>query len=208
MNQPVSKFHMAHARATHGKIEGQANYITQVAADLLKIANDNVQRLPEDTFREVFLPLFAGLPLKYPEHANVAGWISIAGSPYKEVDIFDPKTNTVLFRCPPLFDYNAINPVRDTQDRGQKPIFDIVRMADQLTNLHPNQGIAFMTRELGKRALTMNTSARLMPNIKRWNDVFARYGLTPNGQPLESISPAVTAQATAGPGPDAEYEDF
>lgn len=208
MNQPVSKFHAAHARATYGKEEGQANYINQVALDLKKIADENVARLPEDMFKEVFLPLFAGETLKYPEQSNIAGWIGIAGSAYKEVDIFDPKTNQVLFRCPPLFDYNGINPVRNASDRSQRPIADIVAMADQLANLHPNQGVAFLTRELGKRALTMDSSAKLAQHVIRWNAVFARYNRASLTDASGAPTDASSAQGVVGSEPEAQYEDF
>jgi hypothetical protein len=208
MNQPVSRFHAAHARVTYGKEEGQANYINQVAADLKEIADANVARLPEEMFREVFLPLFAGEPLKYPEQSNIAGWIGIAGSAYKEVDIFDPKTNQVLFRCPPLFDYNGINPVRNPQDRSQRPIADIVAMADQLANLHPNQGVAFLTRELGKRALTMNTSKQLAQHFIRWNAVFARYGRASLTDAAGAPAATSSTQGVVGSEPEAQYEDF
>lgn len=207
MNAPTNKFHQARARQTHGKEEGKDGFILRIAGDLQQIAEENVAKLPEDIFKEVFLPVLAGdTERKHKE--GIADWISIAGTPYKEVDIFDPKTQKVLFRCPPLFDNKGVNPVRDHSKRGQRPIADIVAMADQLSNLHPNQGIAFLTHELSHRALTMNTGARLAPNVLRWNEVFQRYGRKPLIDVKGSVNLATTEQATQGPGPDAEYEDF
>jgi hypothetical protein len=205
---PISdKFYQARARQIHGKVEGQADYIMRIAGDLNQIAEENVAKLPEDIFREVFLPLLAGdATLKHK--AGIADWISIAGTPYKEVDVFDPATKAVLFRCPPLFDYNGVNPVRDPSNRGQRPVADIVAMADKLTNLHPNQGIAFLTTELGKRALTMNSSSRLAPNVKRWTEVFQRYNRNPLGEVNTAAVAATPEHLVQGPGPDAEYEDF
>jgi hypothetical protein len=207
--QVSPKFHQARARAVHGKDEGQAAFILRVAADLNQIAEENIQRLPEPIFVEVFLPLFAGEELKYPKESTIAGWISIAGTPYKEVDIYDPATNKVLFRCPALFDYNGVNPVRNVADRGARPIAEIVSMAGELTNLHPNQGIAFLARELNKRALTMNTGEKLAPNVARWNVVFARYGRKPFGKENPNAAVAASVQQDSqGPDPDATYEDF
>jgi hypothetical protein len=209
MNAPINqKFHQARARQTQGKEEGQAGFILRVAGELNLIAEDDVSRLPEPIFVEVFLPLFAGEALKHPKESTIAGWISIAGTPYKEVDIFDPATNKVLFRCPPLFDYNGVNPVRNAADRGARPIAEIVQMAGELTNLHPNQGIAFLSRELNKRALTMNTTAKLAPNMQRWSVVFERYGRKSFGKEDTRVSAAPAQQASQGPDPDATYEDF
>lgn len=199
----------AHAKAVHGRDEGKADYIMQCANALQQVANEDVARLPEDIFVEVFLPLFAGEPLKFPKEATIAGWISIAGSPYKEVDVFNKENGQVIFRCPPLFDYNGVDPVRNVKDRSQRPVADIVQMAEQLMNIHPNQSIAFMQRELGQRANKMITGAKLMPNVVRWNQVFTRYGRKPLVEGIPGDPSSVVSQpAQSGPEPDAEYEDF
>lgn len=199
----------AHTKAVHGRDEGKADYIMQCANALQQVASEDVARLPEDIFVEVFLPLFAGETLKYPKEATIAGWISIAGSPYKEVDVFNKETGQTIFRCPPLFDYNGVNPVRNVKDRSQRPVADIVQMAEQLMNIHPNQSIAFMQRELGQRANKMITGAKLMPNVVRWNQVFTRYGRKPLVEGIPGDPSSVVSQpAQSGPGPDAEYEDF
>ena len=199
----------SHQRAVHGREEGKADYILQCANALKEVANEDVARIPEDIFVRVFLPLFAGETLEFPKEATIAGWISVAGSPYKEVDVFNKETGDVLFRCPPLFDYNGVDPVRNLKDRSQRPIADIVQMADKLMNIHPNQSIAFLQRELGQRANKMNTGAKLMPNLVRWNQVFARYGRKPLVEGLPGgTSVAEPQPAQSGPEPDAEYEDF
>jgi hypothetical protein len=208
--QSLDKWRASVARAGAGKEEGQADFITKVAQDLNVIAEETMARLPEDIFIEVFLPVLAGDPPETRKHKEgIADWISVAGSPYKEVDIFDPKTNQVLFRCPPLFDYNGINPVRDVRDRGQRPIADIVNRAEQLNQLHPNQGLHYLKQELGQRLLTMNTGAKLAPNVLRWNAVLQRY----NRKPLVEVKGSVpttpgASQGGSGPSPDDQYEEF
>lgn len=63
------------------------------------IDNPIVNRLPEHIFREYFLPCWLGKisPLNW-----VTEWISVAGTAASEVDIFDPKTNQILFRVPSI----------------------------------------------------------------------------------------------------------
>lgn len=212
-------------RAGAGTDEGKPDYIKDVAASLEEIASTDVARLPEDTFREVFMPLFTKLfqrlllpaqgmddaaPLKYPKESTVAGWISVAGTPYREVDIFDPTLGTVLFRCPPLFDQNGVNPVRQAADRVNPPIAEIAAMSEKLRLVHPHQSEAYLVRELSKRTIFMNAGAQLANNVIRWNDVFKRYGRQFRiGQVNTDSTPSSSVgQPQSGPATEAEYEDF
>lgn len=202
----------ANQRATAGRPEGRPDFINTVFGELNRIAEDDIARLPEDIFIEVFMPLFAGEELKHPKEATIAGWISVAGTPYKEVDIFDKATGKVLFRCPPLFDYNGINPVRSVADRQNRPIAEVAAMAEKLRMIHPKQSEHYLVTELSKRSLLLNSGARLAQNVLRWNEVFKRYGRKPlfevnsNAAPSSSVEQP-QAQA-AKPATEAEYEDF
>jgi hypothetical protein len=209
MNQPANKFQAARARATYGRDEGQANFINTIAASLNVIASQDVARLPEDIFSKVFLPLLAG-DEELPHKVTVADWISIAGTPYKSVDVFEPGTDKVLFRVPPLFDYQGVNPVRDPADRRQTPIQDVVKLADQYSHLHPMAGVNYLRNVLGQRASIMNTSDKLHKHAVVWNEILTRYGRPPLFA-AEQAAAAAPAQAT-GPastqGDEPEYEDF
>jgi hypothetical protein len=215
----------AHERAVAGTKEGHHDYIQGVASMLGQIAEEDVAKLPEDIFVQMFLPLLTRLfsrllapeasakegELKeLPHKVGVADWISIAGTPYKEVDVFDPKTNQVLFRCPPLFDYNGVNPVRQAADRRSVPISEIAAMAEKLRLIHPKQSEAYLVMELSKRTLTMSSGARLAQTVLRWNEVFKRYGrhlsIDVNSNSTPSSSVEQTQQATSTM--EADYEDF
>ncbi len=212
VNPRWNNWQEANARATQGRDEGRADFIQNVAATLNLIAQDDIAKLPEDTFVEVFMPLFANETLKYPKESTIAGWISVAGTPYKEVDIFDVKTNQVLFRCPPLFDYNGINPVRNVADREQRPLSEVAQMAEKLRLIHPRQSEVYLVQELSKRSLLMNSGARLAQNVLRWNEVFKRYGRAPlfevNSNATASSSVEQPQAKHSNPAPEANYEDF
>jgi hypothetical protein len=219
-------WHGTHARAVAGHDEGRSEYINDVSRALTEIAKEDVARLPEDQFREIFLPLFTkffGKLLRLsdeekraplPHQVGIADWISIAGTPYKEVDVFDPKTGEVLFRCPALFDYHGINPVRGAADRANMPIAEIAAMAEKLRLVHPRQSETYLVRELSKRSLFVNSGAKLAETVMRWNEVFKRYGkhLAIPGATVNTSATASSsvgqAQQAASPSMEADYEDF
>jgi hypothetical protein len=209
MNQPLNKFEAARARITHGRDEGQANFINTIAASLNVIASEDVARLPEDLFSKVFLPLLA-CDNELPHKVTVADWISIAGTPYKPVDVFDPATGAVLFRVPPVFDYQGVNPVRDPADRRQTPIQDVVTLADQYSHLHPMAGVNYLRNVLGQRATIMNTSDKLRKHAVVWNEILTRYGRPPLFAAEQSATTPAAPAAGSVPaqGDEPEYEDF
>lgn len=202
----------ANKKATAGKPEGRPDFINMVAGELNRIATEDVAKLPEDIFVEVFMPLFAGEELKHPKESTIAGWISIAGTPYKEVDVFEKTTGKVLFRCPPLFDYNGINPVRKIDDRKNLPLSEVAVIAEKLRLIHPKQSEVYLVQELSKRSILVNSGARLAQNVLRWNEVFKRYDRPPmfevnsNAAPSSSVEQPPSQQQK--PATEAEYEDF
>jgi hypothetical protein len=223
MTSQYNDWHGSHAKAVAGHTEGQRDYIKNVADSLQEIAATDVARLPEENFREQFLPLFTKLFSKLlrltpeelaeplPYKVGVADWISIAGTPYREVDIFDQKTNEVLFRCPALFDFHGVNPVRSAADRVNPPISEIAAMAEKLRLVHPHQSEAYLVRELSKRSIFVNDGAKMADTVMRWNEIFKRYGRTlAIGQAVKTgstVSSSVGEQQ-ARPAMEAEYEDF
>lgn len=215
----------AHAKAVSGHDEGRAEYINDVSSALTQIAQEDVARLPEDQFREIFLPLFKryfwkllgisaedAKAMVLPHQVGIADWISIAGTPYKEVQVFDPRTGEVLFTCPALFDYNGINPVRRADDRVNMPVAEIAAMAEKLRLVHPKASERYLVTELSKRSLFVNSGAKLANTVMRWNEVFKRYGMQ-LAIPGATVNTSVTASSSVGqqqasPSMEADYEDF
>jgi hypothetical protein len=206
MNKPVSKSQAAFDRVARSEL-GQGGYINMVAQQLNVIAEETVARLPENIFAQVFLPLLAG-DKELQHKASIADWISIAGTPYKSVDVFDPTTGKVLFRVPPVFDYNGVNPVRDPADRRQKAIAEVVHLAEQYTNIHPMQGVNYLRNVLGQRALIMNSNQKLAKHVLVWNEIFKRYNRPPLGATEGVNNTPEQAGPVSTPGEEPEYEEF
>lgn len=226
MSGNYNNWREAHAKAVAGHDEGRSEYINDVSRVLGEIAKEDVARLPEDQFREIFLPLFTKYFAKLlkltpeekaaplPHQVGIADWISIAGTPYKEVQIFDPRSGQVLFVCPALFDYNGVNPVRSASDRENMPVAEIAAMAEKLRLVHPKASERYLVQELSKRSLFVNSGAKLADTVMRWNEVFKRYGrmlAIPGATVNTSATPSSSvgqAQPAASPSTEASYEDF
>jgi hypothetical protein len=211
--KPTSEVPSTEARVAPAATQ-PGNFICSVAQSLCEISAEDVARLPEDQFVNVFLPLLAGdTELPYP--ATIADWISIAGSPYKCVDVFDNSTGEILFRVPPFFDYHGVNPVRNISKRGgagrpDQPAFtDIIATAANLAGLHANQARAFVEQSLRSRAKLMDSNVLLARHVLQFNAILKRYGRKPLF--AESEQAAIAAREAAArescAAPDV-YEDF
>lgn len=129
-------------------------------------------QMPEDMFRDYFLPYFTNKVPISTQPAVITQWISIAGTPMSEIDVVDT-VGTVLFTVPSLFDTTMINTaVRDVGDS----IADISAEFDLRNNNIPSAAQTFLTNQL------LRKSSKIDPTVNnqaqtRWNDIFKRYGI-------------------------------
>ena len=148
-----------------------AGFISEIADQVMN--SFPRARLDELRFREVFLPYFAGddpATLKY--RVDVGNWITVAGGPFAEVDIYD-KQGKVLFVVPPMFDRMAVRP---EQVVGEASIVDMIRTMQGLGNVHPNQAKHYYETQFSKRARDLFNSSNVMKFINDWNKIFEFYG--------------------------------
>jgi len=143
--------------------------INRVGEQLSSIAVNDIPRLQERIFVNVFLPLFAGDENRI-YNATFETWISFAGSAYTNVDVIDVGGN-VLFTVPPLFDRAVINPVNEFNTS----IAHVVTTAGQYARIHPKQGSRYLDSELTRRATIMKIPANILKNLEIWNSIFKRY---------------------------------
>lgn len=140
------------------------------ALNVLRVIEDqDVPRLPERIFKEVFLPLFCG-DAENPYKATFSTWYQFSGSPYTPVDVIDT-AGRVLFRVPPILDKTAINSNPDVR----LSIFDVIATSEQLSKIHPNQGRVYLDVELTKRAKYISVPTDMLETLATWNSIFKRY---------------------------------
>lgn len=151
-----------------------------IAEDEIKQIHADMQRdrpsIPEDVFKHVFLPFFAGTPkeeLKYK--VDIGNWLAVAGNVFQEVDVVDP-AGTVLFAVPPVMDRHANMP-NQSEEAGTIP--SLMMTVEQLRMRSPRQAAAFMDRHLTNQATAMFNPNNILPFLRRWNEIFVRYGYKP-----------------------------
>ena len=147
------------------------NKMRSISEQLAAVEKIDVVRMPESVFVAGYLPLFCG---EDNPRYNVTFdmWKTYAGGVFNEVIVIDD-TGKELFTVPPLFDRAYITTLVKEQTRS---LTDVITTAEQYALIHPVKGNAYLDRELSNRALLMNSSMNVSSNVKRWNEIFRRYG--------------------------------
>lgn len=177
--------------------------INSIAEDIQQANEDDVPRLKESVFREVFLPFFAGdADRKYK--AVAADWLRIAGTSRRPVDIVSDTSNDVLFRVPGFLDSEYINTTR----RDDLPSLVHVAMTfQQLTDVSPPQGQQYLNAQMARRQMVEVKPEVVAKYFATWDAIFKRYGragfLPDKEIPTEPVStPSSNAESILG------YETF
>lgn len=133
------------------------------------------KKLPEELFVTYFLPMFAGLET-HPD-VNIGRWVSIAGTPFAEVDIINQHGQT-LFTVPPIFERNVI----DTTKVSDMSIQSVTATYELLLQQSPHRAIKFLEHGLDK----IDKSKDLMKwkglYADKMKPIFERYNVVPSWQ--------------------------
>ena len=140
---------------------------------LVEAPSKEISPLPEAIFVHMFLPFFAGEKKLSDDPSILGKWISVSGSPTKEVQIIDSDMNP-LFIVPALADTSIIDVVNEND--GQ-PFFNIIMNYELHKNQLPIVGTNYLNRTINDRfeSLTKKSTA-YVENEKKWIAIFVRYG--------------------------------
>lgn len=164
--------------------------ILDIGATLIDPKTEDLTRVDERRFVAVFLPMFAGdAEQPYLNHgANIDTWRKIAGGPNKEVVIIADNGGE-LFRVPPLFDMEALQPLGTTNiGRGIPSISDMLARANLIAKQGKRAYDTFVEDELARRSFMFSDKKHEDEYIERWNAIFTRYN-----RPLISKTPTGSA---------------
>ncbi len=127
---------------------------------------------PEYLFKSTWLPFFAGLTDEISgKKATISDWLDVAGTAYNEVDIVD-QDGKVLFTVPPLLRDTPLMEKRHPNDTMREAMAEYINYA----SLHPKMGKAYLEKVISSKIPRKPADVRY---IRRWNDIFVRYGLPP-----------------------------
>lgn len=166
-------------------------------AQLIKMEETELTRLPEPHFRDKLLPIVQAWR-RYPGEVDISTYLAVSGGPQRPIDVIDHLTGEVLFRAPPLL---------GTLDLMTKEHRQIFRTINHATLVEANQHAAVADRVLYEGLSTAEPTAHGMVRdaIAQWNFIFARYGLEPLTAGATANNAAADPTATSEP---FDQEDF
>ena len=160
-------------------VKRHADEIKSIASDIDSILdNEPKAKIKEDIFKNVFLPFFLGEENLY--NVGLGNWETLAsngitgpGGLYREVDVVD-ENDVVLFTVPPIYDREAIKPVKLSDNIALEDLFKRAEIYGTIKPGLQAKGLSVIfTNLLDKMRVSENNSTSF---IKRWLDIFERYG--------------------------------
>lgn len=147
-----------------------ADFIT----DMMEQIKEPVKRIPENVFREIFLPVFAGLDPDLEKRTGefTAHWAGVVGSAMEPADIVDVQGNK-LFTVPPLYDNTRLN--TEDQKFGVESYRHIFGSLIDNASVNPRAAVGEFSE-----AATKRLDALIKPAVEQrnpWEEVFSYYNL-------------------------------
>lgn len=134
---------------------------------ILSHEENDVALIPEQVFKTTILPMIAN---NDETSADFQGWLIIAGSWRRPIDVTDDQSGEVLFRVPALVGENDL-PI---EQQGVNSAYEVIQNARRKMRTLPKAGEEHLIRGLRPR---IRVRGDLTENQKRWNYIYERYGL-------------------------------
>lgn len=147
-----------------------ADFITEM---MTQIKEPN-RRIPENVFREIFLPVFAGLDPDMEKRTQefTAHWAGVVGSAMEPADVVDVQGNK-LFTVPPLYDSSRL--MVDEKGSGTGSYRHIFGSLIENASVNPTAAAGEFSAAASDKLNRIIKSEPLTNNP--WGEVFSFYGL-------------------------------
>lgn len=187
-NQPESPEAMA-ARINEAINHGHYEDSEHVIVDLMKEIEKRPQ-IPENVFRELFLPHFAGTSKDGEAGMRnaIEHWTGLVGG-NTEAELIDTAGNVSVI-VPPLFDDNMIsNNYKTSLSRVVENAMNAYADDAKQLPARANAELAVTSAEIVSDVLKNNAQA-VEKNTQAWANLFAHFGLLPKTSENSSVGPA------------------
>lgn len=183
-------------RVRQNNMESLARSTNQTFEALVVEPSREKSRIPEQTFKDHFLPYFSGQANVSDNPDVLPMWVGIAGSPSSEVSVVDQSGN-VLYDVPAIMDLSII-------DSSRRKLGESLSNIYSQYELHSNQlpvvGERYLVEAMERKTSTLfKESEQFTNNSKRWNNIFERYG-------IKQEEPVVEKKALPKSGEDLDVE--
>lgn len=157
---------------------------------ILEQERTDAAQITEKVFKVTILPMIANQDEK---QADFSGWLTIAGTWRRAIDVTDDKTGDVLFRVPALVGANDM----PTEQQGTNSAYEVIQNARRKMQSVPRAGEEHLIR--GLRPRINAKGGELTENQKRWNYIYKRYGLDFQAGNSTETAESTTGDKAAGP---------
>jgi hypothetical protein len=163
--------------------------LMESAKEILSEAGKPISTIPENLFKNYFLPCFAG---QEPFQEKLAQWLDIAGGVHNPVQVVDEERK-------PIFDVPAVYSI-DTfaidgrRDRRSIDVSTLMTTVTRFNTVNPVRAREIMDNGFHQLALEMVNSGISKEVEEQWGKIFDRYGIKSDAQ----HTPAKSASAPAG----------
>lgn len=144
-----------------------------------------VTKLPEATFIKVFLPVLAHRFInQHDESFDIHKWISVAGGPFRPVDVID-SNGEVLYTVPPVYESSGVHSMA-----SRHSVFEIVSTLMLEIEQNPiNANRKVRDRLFNSLAVQGSNQTRF---LVMWAFILKRYGYpVPWADGIEEFSEAI-----------------
>ena len=139
------------------------------------VGKQDRRAIPEDLFVNEFLPYFSGQK-PFSEGNNVLGnWVTVAGTPFAEVNVIDQSGNTVV-TVPGL----TTTLQHKLAERSGTPLHDIVVQAEVVGSQQQVLGNRYLNNKLDEkqREIIGTVMPEALVSVKsQWDDIFKHYNV-------------------------------
>lgn len=166
-------------------------YTASILKDMLEDDDRDRKAVPENVFREVFMPFFTqqvqgGQDAQYLQH-----WVGLVGSAYNWANVVDVQ-GKVVFEVPPVLDTEHMN-----TERGGKRIGTFLSEYVNDMQVHPAMGMRTLSENWPEKL------AHILPEDeqesragKAWKNIFRYYGVGDDVAKNEKLDPAKPARSS------------
>jgi hypothetical protein len=145
--------------------------------EILDSKDDFLNSIPESVFVNLFLPYFSGEDRELEKNNTVVNWISIAGTPMKEVKVVSDTTGELLFKVPSIYDTSIIDVTRKDNENSYS---EIALGTDMNSRNIKSSGDKYFAEEMSKKIDNMASNGNVVSeSTVVWNSILSRYGKKP-----------------------------
>lgn len=149
--------------------------------NVLEVTSEPPVRVPENVFKELFLPVFSGQDVEREKNAQnfISHWMGLVGSASAEAEVVNINGEKI-FTVPPIVDTSVLKTT--THRSGSQGYAEITQEFQDQAKLLPGLAIKEFSEKIGGR---ISEHLEKKPDPSGWVKIFQHYNLIPKSKTEE-----------------------